>query len=110
MPTGPYLMGRYADGVNIVERERDATEGLHGVRVHERAGRVSYLRNLYDGLNDAGLVVRGHDRDERCSVVYERRHRLGRDDPVAVWARQVHVESTVPQCSHDVELRVMLYG
>ncbi len=69
----------------------DLPDRLRSVGVHQRAARMSELRQLGDGLDHAGLVVRMHHRDQ-SGVTVDRRARLVQAHP----AVGVHPETGHP--------------
>lgn len=61
-------MGGDGDCVCAARVHGNATKGLHGVDVHERACGVRGLDDAGRGLHHARLVVRGHDAHERAML------------------------------------------
>ena len=61
------LVGRQRHGIRAerVEIERVLSGGLHRVDMEPAAGFADQARDGFDRLNHAGLVVRGHEADER---------------------------------------------
>ena len=106
----PELVGGHAHGVHVSELERNVPEGLDRVGVEERPGGVRRTRELGDGHDDAGLVVRVHDRDEGARVVEKRGEGLGPDHARAVGTDELDLEAPVAKRPDEVEDRVVLNG
>jgi len=65
----------------------DLAHGLHRVGVEEHAALVTELADFGDGLQDADLVIRGHDRNQNGLVVDGSRQVVHVDDPSALTGR-----------------------
>ena len=104
------LVGSDAHRIARVDSERYASERLHSVRMHEGTGLVGDLCKLGNRLDDAGLIVCRHDGDEGAVRTHGTLELLRRNPAIASRAHERDGKSTVLECRHDIELRVMLYG
>ena len=69
--------------------------GLHGVGVEVDAGFGGDLADLFDGLEDAGLVVGEHDGDELGVGPEGAAHVGGIDEAAAVHGNESHFAATL---------------
>jgi hypothetical protein len=92
-----HLVRGDAHGIDGGGIDGNAPEGLDGVGMEEGSHAVRSLGEFGDGLDDAGLVVRGHDGDERAGPVEDIGERLGLYDAEPVGLDDADIETAMPE-------------